>query len=589
MRALVMALTLSVSAVGLSGPAFAAPEDDLDALMDEVWQGALREFPVFATGVGVRDYDDQVSDISLAAQDRRTATAQAQLDRLRAIPEDELSAEARTNYGILERMLAESIEANGYGQRMMLFSNTRGWHQSFAGMSNNLPFQTDADFESYLTRLSLYPSINDEAIAISTQAAEQGYTLPCVVLDGFEESISGVIGEDPTTSRFYRPFQGTRPAGVSEEAFNGYAARAREIITTILAPEYEQHLQWFTEVYRPQCRETVGISAQPGGSEFYDYRIRQMTTTNLSAQEIHDIGLSEVARIRAEMEEVTVEAGFDTREAFIEHLRTDPQYYAETPEELMAAVALQTKELDGLMPTMFSVLPRLPYGLREIPAEVAEGATTAFYNPGSPETGIAGFYYVNTSLLDQRPLWEIPALSAHEGVPGHHHQIALQQEIDMHPLRRNLAFFTAFIEGWGLYSERIGIEMGIYDTPAENMGRLSYEMWRACRLVVDTGIHALGWSKQQAIDFMSENTALTEANIEAEVNRYISRPGQALAYKLGELRIRALRARAEAALGDDFDVRLFHDAVLGQGSVPLDVLEGQIDRWIAAQQADGEG
>ena len=231
----------------------------------------------------------------------------------------------------------------------------------------------------------------------------------------------------------------------------------------------------------------------------------------------------------------------------------------------------------------------MPYGLREIPAEVAEGATTAFYNPGSPETGIAGFYYVNTSLLDQRPLWEIPALSAHEGVPGHHHQIALQQEIDMHPLRRNLAFFTAFIEGWGLYSERIGIEMGIYDTPAENMGRLSYEMWRACRLVVDTGIHALGWSKQQAIDFMSDNTALTEANIEAEVNRYISRPGQALAYKLGELRIRELRARAEAALGDDFDVRLFHDAVLGQGSVPLDVLEGQIDRWIATQQADSEG
>ena len=496
--------------------------------MDEVWQDALREFPVFATGVGVRDYDDRVSDISLAAQDRRTARAQEQLDRLRAIPEAQLSDDGRTNYGILERMLAESIEANGYGQRMMLFSNTRGWHQSFASMSNNLPFQTAADYESYLARLSLYPSINDEAIAISTRAAEEGYTLPCVVLDGFEQSISGVIGEDPTASRFYEPFRRTRPAGISEDEFDALAVRAREIITTVLAPEYDQHLQWFTEVYRPQCRESVGISAQPGGAEFYDYRIRQMTTTTLSAQEIHDIGLSEVARIRAEMEAVAAEAGFDTREAFIEHLRTDPQYYAETPEELMAAVALQTKELDGLMPSMFSVLPRLPYGLREIPAEVAEGATTAYYNPGSPETGIAGFYYVNTSLLDQRPLWEIPALSAHEGVPGHHHQIALQQEIDMHPLRRNLAFFTAFIEGWGLYSERIGIEMGIYDTPAENMGRLSYEMWRACRLVVDTGIHALGWSKQQAIDFMSENTALTAANIEAEVNRYISRPGQAL-------------------------------------------------------------
>ncbi|MEM8696999.1 MAG: DUF885 domain-containing protein [Pseudomonadota bacterium] len=584
MRALVMALALSAAA-----PAIAAPEDDLANLMDDVWASALRESPELATSVGVRDYDDRVSDISLEAQDRRASEARTYLDRLRAIPEDQLSADARTDYGILERMLSEAIEANGFAQRTMLFTTFAGWHQNFASLPNNLPFQTPADFESYLTRLSLYPTINDTAIAISTQAAEQGYTLPCAVLDGYEQSISGVIGEDVTTSRFYEPFTRPRPTAVSEEAYGGYAARAREIISTVLAPEYAEHLEWYTTVYRPACRAEVGISAQPGGADFYAFRIRQMTTTDLGAQEIHDIGLAEVARIRAEMEDVAAEAGFETREAFIEHLRTDPQYYAQTPEQLMSAVALQSKELDGLMPSMFSVMPRLPYGIRAIPDEIAEGTTTAYYNPGSPESGIAGTYYVNTSLLDQRPLWEIPALSAHEGVPGHHHQIALQQEIDMHPLRQNLAFFTAFIEGWGLYSERIGIEMGIYDTPAENMGRLSYEMWRACRLVVDTGIHALGWSKEQAIQFMRDNSALTEANIEAEVNRYISWPGQALAYKIGELRIRALRERAETALGADFDVRLFHDAVLGQGSVPLDVLEGQIDRWIAAQQSDLEG
>ncbi|QLC26867.1 DUF885 domain-containing protein [Parasphingopyxis algicola] len=583
MRTLILALAL-----GTATPAMAAPDDDLATLMDEVWAAALRENPVLATSVGVRDYDDRVSDISLAARDRRAAEAQAYLDRLRAIPEDQLSADARTDYGILERMLSESIEANGFAQRVMLFTTYSGWHQNFAGLAQGLPFQTPGDFESYLTRLRLYPSINDEAIRISTEAADGGYTLPCAVLDGYERSISGVIGEDVTASRFYEPFTRPRPPGISEAAFDRYAAEARAIISTVLAPEYDEHLQWYRETYYPACRQEVGISSQPGGPEFYAFRIRQMTTTNLSAEEIHRIGLDEVARIRAEMEAVTEEAGFETREAFIDHLRTDPRYYAETPEELMAATALQAKELDGLMPTMFGTLPRLPYGIRAVPDEIAEGTTTAYYSPGSPQTGIAGFYYVNTSLLDQRPLWEIPALSAHEGVPGHHHQIALQLEVDTHPLRQNLAFFTAFIEGWGLYSERLGIEMGIYDTPAENMGRLSYEMWRACRLVVDTGIHALGWSKEQAIAFMRENTALTDANIEAEVNRYISWPGQALAYKLGELRIRELRARAEEALRDDFDVRLFHDAVLEQGSVPLDVLEAQIDRWIAARQAETE-
>ena len=310
-----------------------------------------------------------------------------------------------------------------------------------------------------------------------------------------------------------------------------------------------------------------------------------MTTTSLSADQIHELGLKEVARIRADMVEVAKKAGFPTREAFIADLRTNPKYYAKTPEELMEAVARQTKVIDGKMPSLFTLLPRLPYGIKEIPAEIAPGTTTAYYNPGSPDLGIAGFYFVNTSKLDQRPLWEIPALTVHEAVPGHHHQIALQQELPMPDWRRHGTFFTAFVEGWGLYSERLGIEMGLYDTPDKDMGRLSYEMWRATRLVVDTGIHAKGWSKEQAIAFMKDNSALTEANIEAEVNRYISWPGQALAYKLGELKIRELRTRAEKTLGDKFDLRRFHDAVLGQGAVPLDTLEAQINAWIASEQA----
>lgn len=303
----------------------------------------------------------------------------------------------------------------------------------------------------------------------------------------------------------------------------------------------------------------------------------------MSADEIHAIGLKEVARIRAEMVAVATKAGYPTREAFIEHLRTDPQYYAKTPEELMEKVARLTKAIDGKMPSLFGRLPRLPYGLKQIPAETADGTTTAYYNPGSPQIGLSGTYFVNTSKLNQRPFWEIPALSLHEAVPGHHHQIALQQELPLSDFRKHGVFYTAFVEGWGLYSEGLGVEMGLYDTPAKDMGRLSYEMWRACRLVVDTGIHAKGWSKRKAIDFMTDNSALSAANIEAEVNRYISWPGQALAYKLGELRIRELRARATKELGAKFDLAAFHDAVLGQGAVPLDVLEAQIKDWIVTQ------
>jgi uncharacterized protein (DUF885 family) len=283
------------------------------------------------------------------------------------------------------------------------------------------------------------------------------------------------------------------------------------------------------------------------------------------------------------MDKLATGAGFADRLAYIQELRGNPKYFAHTPDELLAASARQAKIIDGLMPRLFGKLPRLPYGIRAIPAETAEGTTTAYYNAGSPPAGIAGFYYVNTSKLDQRPLWEIPALTAHEAVPGHHNQIALQQEMEMPKFRRYLAGFTAYTEGWGLYSEHLGIELGLYDTPEKNMGRLSYEMWRACRLVVDTGIHSKGWTKAQAIAFMRDNTALTDANIEAEVNRYISWPGQALGYKLGELKLKELRTRAEKALGPKFDLRAFHDQVLGSGAVPLDVLEREVGEWAAGK------
>ncbi|MBV9883240.1 MAG: DUF885 domain-containing protein, partial [Sphingomonadaceae bacterium] len=491
----------------------------------------------------------------------------------------------RVNRAILVRQLGDAVEEYGFGQRDMLFTSYEGWHQSFAGLARDVPFHNRADYESYLTRIALYPRLNDQALAITANAVRGGYVLPCSVLGGYERTISGVIAADPTQSRFYEPFAGARPASINEADWAALQARARTVITTIVNPAYRKHLDFYTHDYLPHCARSDSVSAQPRGAAWYALQVREHTTTNLTPQQIHDIGLHEVARIRAEMERVAHDAGFPSREAYIQELRTNPVYYPATAAQLIAASATFNKEVDYWLPRMFGTLPRLTFSIREIPAETAEGTTTAYYSQGSPEAGIAGTYYVNTSRLNQRPLWEIPALSLHESVPGHHLQIALQQEMDIAPFRRNFVSFTAFTEGWALYAESLGEEMGVYNTPARRIGELSYQMWRACRLVVDTGIHAFGWDKARAVQYMRDNTALTDTNIEAEVNRYISWPGQALGYMIGRLKIIELRHRAEAALGPRFDLRRFHDAVLRNGSVPLDVLESQIDDWIAAERA----
>lgn len=566
-------------------PASAAPDDDYAALQTDYEAWLLAGSPEYATMLGEHRYDDQVTDISLAAADRRAGEAQAMLNRLNAIDPAQLSVANRVNRAILTRQLSETVEANSHGQRMMLFTTYAGWHQSFASLAESIPFNRIEDYRNYLTRLSHYPALNDEALRISRMAVAQGYVLPCIVLGNSERTIAGLISANPEQSRYYAPFAGPRPANISAADWTALQAEARRIVTDVMNPAVERHRQFFVNDYLPHCATSPSVSDQPGGAAYYAFRIRQETTTAMSAADIHALGLSEVARIRREMEDVSSRAGFASREAMIADMRTNPRHFARTPEELMMRTALITRRIDGFMPSLFGRLPRLPYTLRAIPAEIAEGTTTAYYSQGSPAAAIAGTYYVNTSKLDQRPFWEIPALSMHEAVPGHHNQIALQQELDLPMWRRNFTGFTAFVEGWGLYAERLGIEQGLYDTPETDMGRLSYEMWRACRLVVDTGIHSMGWSKERAVAYMRDNSALTDANIDAEVNRYISWPGQALGYKIGELRIRALRAEAEAALGDRFDLRAFHDTVLGQGAVPMDVLETQVREWITSQQA----
>ena len=566
-----------------TSPAMATPAEDLAAAERDLEVMLLREYPEYASQIGEAQ-SDRLTDLSIAAMDRRTAEAAALLARVDAIAESGLTPAQRVNRAIMRRLLDEAVEGNRYGQRLMLFTTYSGWGQRFASLAEDLPFNNAADYRSYLVRLAAYPAQNAAAIAVSRRAVAEGYVLPCVVLGQHARTIEGVISADPATSRFFQPFTRARPADVSEADWTAMQAEARRLITDVLNPAYRTHLAFFNDEYLPRCTQAVGISAQPGGAEYYNFRIRQETTTTMSADEVHALGLSEVARIRAEMEQVAARAGFASREAMIADMRTNPRHFATTPEELMQRTARITRRIDGHMPRLFGRLPRLPYTIREIPAEIAEGTTTAYYSPGSPVNGVAGTYFVNTSLLNQRPLWEIPALSVHEAVPGHHHQIALQQELDIPMWRRHFVGFTAYVEGWGLYSERLGIEMGLYDTPETDMGRLSYEMWRALRLVVDTGLHARGWTRDQAVAFMRDNSALTEANINAEVNRYISWPGQALGYKIGELRIRGLRERAERELGPRFDIRGFHDAVLEQGAVPLDVLEAQVEAWIASRR-----
>jgi uncharacterized protein (DUF885 family) len=575
---IIIALLLAPSA------AFADPGADLKKLVDDYWSLVLNESPVMASSLGVDTYANDVGDYSLTGQDRFVQASAAYFAQLNAIPITALNSAEKIEYGILKRTLAETIEANRYGQRAMNFSTYAGWHQSFAGLADNLPFRGKADYQSYNARLKLYARVNDQSIAVGNVAISGKYTLPCEVLKGYEKTIAGLITQDERQSRYFLPYAGKRPDTVTDEDWNALAAQAIATINAIINPALRKHLNWYMNSYKPACAKAPGVSAQPGGMDYYNFRIRQQTTTNLNAEQIHALGLGEVARIRVEMVEVAKNAGYTSREAFIQHLRTDPQYYATTPDELMEKVARVAKTIDGKMPGLFHRLPRLPYGIKEIPAEIADGTTTAYYSPGSPAIGIAGTYFVNTSKLDQRPFWEIPALSMHEAVPGHHHQIALQQELALSDFRKNGVSFTAFVEGWGLYAERLGVDMGLYDTPAKDMGRLSYEMWRACRLVVDTGIHAKGWSKAQAIAYMTDNTALSAANIEAEVNRYISWPGQALAYKLGEIKIRELRALALRELGTKFDLAAFHDTVLGKGPVPLDVLDMIVNDWIVAER-----
>jgi uncharacterized protein (DUF885 family) len=406
-----------------------------------------------------------------------------------------------------------------------------------------------------------------------------GQIPPRVTLEGVADTLRPHIVDDPAQSQLYKPFE-QFPETVAEARRGVLAEAGRQAIRQSLVPGYAALLRFLEDEYLPTARAGIAAAELPDGGAYYQFCIRYFTSLDLTPEQVHQTGLDEVKRIRAEMQAVVQQTGFqgDFR-AFLEFLRSDPRFYVDTPDALMKETALLLKRIDGELPRLFKTLPRLSYGIRPVPDFAAPGNTAAYYQPGAGDGSRAGFYYVNTYDLNSRPLYEIEALSLHEAVPGHHLQIALQQELDL-PKFRRFNGITAFVEGWALYAERLGLEMSFYRDPYSNFGRLSYEMWRACRLVVDTGMHALGWTRQQAIDFMAENTSSTLLNITTEVDRYIAWPGQALAYKIGELKIVELRRKAQQILGERFDVRQFHDMILGGGALPLTILEQVIEEYI---------
>jgi uncharacterized protein (DUF885 family) len=580
-RLAVIALILCVSSIPI---AFA--QDDaagLHRLFDEAWSYRLERDPLLATRVGEHRFNDRLPSVTVADHEQRIERQRVYLRRLQDINRGRLEEQDRISYDIFERQLRDEIAEGEYRGYLMPITNRGGFHVSFPQLGDQVPLRNVQDYEHYVARLTAFRRYAGQHIELMREGIAHGFTLPRVVLEGYQGAIEPHIVDDPSESLLFAPFN-RFPDGIPASERARLTEAGRRAISDSVVPGYRDFLAFMRDEYVPASRDDIAIASIPDGRDYYEHRVRVFTTLDdMTAGRVHEIGLAEVARIRSEMEDVIVSAGFEgSFDEFLAFLRTDPRFYADTPEELMRYVARIGKQIDGELPRLFNTLPRMPWGLREVPAYIAPRTTTAYYQRPAGDGTQAGFYFVNTHDLASRPLYEVEALTLHEAVPGHHLQIALQQEIEGLPDFRRFAGFTAFVEGWALYAERLGLEVGFYEDPYSDFGRLTYEMWRALRLVVDTGMHALGWEREQAIDFMAANSALTIHNITTEIDRYISWPGQALAYKTGELKIRELRERAEVALGDRFDVRMFHDVVLLSGSVPLQVLETNVEAWISS-------
>jgi uncharacterized protein (DUF885 family) len=563
----------------------AAEGERLKTLFDRSWDYQLHEYPEFATNIGFPGQNGRWSDESFPAIAERDALAPKMVAALESIDRAALSEKDRLDYDLFLRGTREEVEGSRFHGEYLAINQMGGVQQNVPYILSTMPAGTVAEYEDILSRLRGVPTVVDQSMALLDKGLSLGITPPRITLRDVPDQVSNLLVDDPMKSTMLKAFT-QYPDAIPAAERERLTREAVQAYTQQVAPAFRKLRDYLTKTYIPGSRESIGMSALPDGQAWYAYNARQTTTTDLTPQQIHEIGLSEVKRIHQEMVDLIASTGFKGSFAdFLQFLRTDPRFFYDKPEDLVAGYRNICKRIDPELIKLFGKLPRLPYGVIPVPSYAEKSQTAAYYNDGSMDAGRPGYYNVNTYDLKSRPKWEMEALTLHESVPGHHLQISLAQELEGEPEWRKYNGYTAFIEGWALYAESLGGRIGLYEDPYSKFGQLTYEMWRAIRLVVDTGMHSMGWTREQAMDFFRQNAGKPEHEIVVEVDRYIVWPGQALAYKIGELKIQELRAYAEKELGPAFDIRAFHDEVLDSGALPLDILEARVKSWVGERKA----
>ena len=553
-------------------------DTQFESFLANQWDEGLKDNPIFASNLGDKRFNTKISSNSSGQFKINKAKEEKSLKELQLFNIELLNDENKLNYKLAELSMLNSIKRMNFPSYLMRL-NQRGGIQSFYETGDRLVYTSKQDYEDWLTRLNSFVENIDNSLTNNKQGLELGYTQPKLVTRGVIAQISAIINSDIENHPYLKVFKNADESLMSSNEKTDLINRAKTLISNEINPSYKRLHDFLKNEYLSTSRDSIGISDVPNGSKWYEVLSNYHTTTDLSPDEIHDIGLSEIKRIRSEMEKIISDLEWDGDfNSFLNYLRTSPRFYYDNPEDLFNAYLIMSKTIDPLLPKIFKTFPRAPYGVIPIPAESAPFTTTAYYN--SPSKGKPGYFYANLYKPESRPKYEIPVLTVHEAVPGHHFQISIAQELENVPTFRKYQSFTAFIEGWGLYSEELGDHIGLYDDPYDKFGQLTYDMWRAIRLVVDTGMHYKDWSRDDAINLFIENTAKSKLDIENEVDRYIAWPGQALAYKIGQLKILELRSKAEKELGEKYDIKDFHYEVLKRGSLPLDLLEFYINQWI---------
>ncbi len=589
-----MPLILLISCAGVppqpdasaTGPAASAAES-VTAVVEAYYDENLELNPIFATFVGDHRYDDRFANsIGPEHLSRQLALERKYLAAIRAIDRASLSGQALLTWEIFEQARRDAIEGLAMPSQLVpinqFFSTPNFFAQLGSGASAH-KFNTVEDYENFLGRIDGFEVWMDQAISNMRVGARQGIVRPKILMERVLPQLAAHIKDDITETVFYRVVD-NMPDSFDAADRERLSAAYRQAIAEQVVPAYRRLHDFIRDEYMALASDTIALTALPGGEPWYAYLVRQRTTTDLTPEEIHAIGLAEVERIRGEMEKVKAEVGFDgDLRAFFDSLRADPRFYHDEPEQLLDSYRALKARVAAATPALFSRMPKADFEVRAVEKFRERSASGASYQRAAPDGSRPGIFYVNTYDLKSRPKYMAEALYLHEAVPGHHYQVALTQELDL-PRFRRFGGYTAYVEGWGLYAETLGPELGLYTDPYQRFGALDGEMVRAIRLVVDTGMHARGWSREQALEFMQSNSSIGDSRAISEVERYIAIPGQALAYKIGQLKISELRQRAETALGPKFDLREFHTEVLKDGSLPLSILERKIDRWIESQQ-----